>query len=296
MSEQATDPIESDAFEQIQILLESIEQHPDENVRNHVRALVYTLLDLHHAALERIIGHLSNHADGREILDALGRDDLVKAVLTVHDLLPQSTESRLESALGEARENLKEYGADVELIDLRNGVAKLRLIGGAKTATVSTAILTGEIEKVLHLAVPDLLDVEYDETIAEPKPINLVQIQPLRSVQAQANGSLMMPIVRTDQLPADEFRILDIGGINILLSNVAGSINAFQNRCPADDQSLENSTLADGILTCLCHAYGYDLRRGGKCLNDAALKLESLAVKVENGVVKVAFDALTSDQ
>ena len=55
MSEPTTEAAaETTAFDQLNILLESIEQHPEEAVRNHVRALVYTLLDLHHGALRRI--------------------------------------------------------------------------------------------------------------------------------------------------------------------------------------------------------------------------------------------------
>lgn len=290
MSEETLHEEPQDAFEHLQILLESVEQHPDEQVRNHVKALVYSLLDLHHTAFERVAEIISNRSDGGEILDELGRDELVKAVLMVHDLLPQSESSRLDQALQEARENLREYGADVELVGVRNGVAKLRLIGGAQTASVSTAILRGEIEKVLHMAVPDLLDVEYDETVAPAPPTKLVQIQPR---PASSNGdakAAKLPVIRLDQIPTNELRVVATGGFDLLLCNLAGSVYAFQNRCAEDGLSLENAILHDGVLICAKCDFRYDIRHKGKCLNDPETKLESLAVKVENDVVNVLFE------
>ncbi len=290
MPEESTSETGADAFEQLQILLDSIEQHPDEQVRNHVKTLVFTLLDLHHAALQRMIELLSARPDGGDVLAELGRDDLVKAVLMVHELLPQTSESRLETALGEARENLSSYGANVELVGMTNGVAKLRLMGSAKTANVSTAILTAEIEQVLHRALPDLLGVEYEETIAVPKPTKLVQIGPRPSAKTgDANGRLMIPIIRLDQLPSNELRVIETGGINVLLYNAGGKVYAFENHCTGGDVSLENATVEHGVLTCPCHGSRYDLRHGGRGLSGSDSRLESLPVRVESEIVKIAF-------
>ena len=120
MSEMTTAEIaeeETTAFDQLNTLLESIEQHPEEAVRNHVRALVYTLLDLHHGALKRIVEIVAAQPTGEEILQELNDDELVKAVLMVHDLMAQPIEIRIEAALEIAREQLKIYGADVELVE-----------------------------------------------------------------------------------------------------------------------------------------------------------------------------------
>ena len=173
---------ETTAFDQLNILLESIEQHPEEAVGNHVRALVYTLLDLHHGALQRITEIVSAQPTGKEILQEMNDDELVQAVLMVHDLMAQPLEARIEHALEFARKQLKSYGADVELVEVKNGVARLKLLGGASTANVSTTILKAEIEHALHQHTPDLLNVEYEDTIAPVRPPKLVQILPLRPV------------------------------------------------------------------------------------------------------------------
>ena len=102
MDEAAVEIIEEPtAFEQLNTLLESVEQHPDEQVRNHVRALVYTMLDLHHGALQRIVEIISVQPEGDATLQELVRDELVQAVLMVHELLPYSLEERIEKAIQE---------------------------------------------------------------------------------------------------------------------------------------------------------------------------------------------------
>jgi Fe-S cluster biogenesis protein NfuA len=218
MSEMTTEVAEeTTAFDQLNILLESIEQHPEEAVRNHVRALVYTLLDLHHGALQRIVEIVSAQPTGGEILQELNDDELVKAVLMVHDLMAQPLEARIETALEIAREQLKIYGADVELVEVKGGVAYLKLLGGASTANVSTTILKAEIEHALHEHTPDLLNVEYEDTIAPIRPPKLVQILPRRTVREDSSPKeFFMPIIRTDQVSDNKLRVVETGGINLL--------------------------------------------------------------------------------
>jgi len=291
MSEMTTEIAEeTTAFDQLNILLESIEQHPEEAVRNHVRALVYTLLDLHHGALRRIIEIVSAQPEGEKILQELSDDELVQAVLMVHELMAQPLETRIENALEIAREQLKIYGADVELVEVKNGVAQLKLLGGASTANVSTSILKAEIEHALHEHTPDLLNVEYEDTIAPIRPPKLVQILPRRTAQDDSlPKEFYMPIIRHDQVPNNRLRVVETGGINLLLCNVAGTIYAFQNRCAEGNALLGESVLENGILTCPCHGYQFDARQKGRCLSDPDLRLESLPMRVENEVVKVAL-------
>jgi len=280
---------ETTAFNQLNILLESIEQHPEEAVRNHVRALVYTLLDLHHGALRRIVEIVSAQPTAEKILQELSDDELVQAVLMVHELMAQPIETRIENALETAREQLKIYGADVELVEVKNGVARLKLFGGASTANVSTTILKAEIEHALHERTPDLLDLEYEDLIAPSRPVNLVQILPRQPVQDVSGKEFFMPIIHADQVPDNELRVVETGGINLLMCNVAGTIYAFQNACAQGSLPLDQGILQSGVLTCPCHGFQFEVRQKGRCLSNPEVRLEALPIRVENGVVKVAF-------
>ena len=293
MTEPEIEPIaETTAFEQLNILLESVEQHPDEQVRNHVRALVYTMLDLHHGALQRIVDIITVQPDGDATLQELVRDELVQAVLMVHELLPYTLEERIEKALETAREQLKVYGADVALVSVNNGVALMKLMGSSATANVSSSILKAEIEHAVHAAAPDLLDIEYEDIIArlpDVKPVKLVQILSRKTTEKVSPKYTLMPIIRADQVPVNELRIVEVGDINLLMCNVAGTIYAFQNACAHEGLSLENGLLEGGVLTCPHHGHQFDVRQGGRCVTDPSLRLESLTVKMENNVVKVVL-------
>jgi nitrite reductase/ring-hydroxylating ferredoxin subunit/Fe-S cluster biogenesis protein NfuA len=280
---------EKNPFDELNKLLESIEQHPEEQVRNHVRAIVGAMLDLHHAALQRMIGIVGAHPNGEEISAEFSQDEFVKAVLLAHDLLPETLEKRIERALENARKNLKIYDADVELLKIENGAAHLKLIAGGAAANVSTTILKGEIEQALHLETPDLQNVLYEEFIDSPKPVKLVQIQPRREKNVESKQKYL-PLLKTGEVPHNDLRIVEFADLNILLCNVAGTIYAFQNRCAHQNLSLADALLEGGVLTCPWHGYQFDVRQNGKCLTDPALKLESLPMKVENDVVKVALE------
>lgn len=279
---------EINPFDQLNLLLESIEQHPEEQVRNHVRALVYTMLDLHHTALQRIVEIVGSAQNGKEILGEFSNDDFVKAILLAHDLMPEPLQTRIENALENARKNLKNYDADVELLGIKDGVAHLKLMAGAAAANISTALLKGEIETALHEFTPDLLNIQYEEFIDSPKPVKLVQIQPRREKTAESNQKYL-PLLKTGEVPNNDLRIVEFGDLNVLLCNVAGTIYAFQNRCPHQNLSLKNGLLEGGVLTCPWHGYQFDVRQNGRCLTNPALKLESMPMKVENDVVKVVL-------
>ena len=150
--------------------------------------------------------------------------------------------------------------------------------------------MKAEIEHALHEHTPDLLNVEYEDTIAPSRPSKLVQILPRQPAQdASLPKQFFMPIIRADQIPDNGLRVVETGGINLLLCNVAGTIYTFQNHCAEGNLPLDQSVLEDGILTCPCHGYQFELRQKGRSLTNLDLRLEALPMKVENEVVKVAL-------
>lgn len=275
-------------FEQLNSLIEAVERHPDEDFRERVMALVQSLLALHHSAFHRIVDILVARPDGEEIIAEITADEHVRAVLMIQRLMPADLETRVLEALDRARPALREHGAEVELVRLENGIARLRLVGSAASANISTATFKFTIEHALAEAAPDLVRVEYEDTVAAPKPQRLVQIRPRPAMPEQAAGA-WIPIIRAQEVPDNSLRVVAIGDINLLLCNIAGTIYAVQNACPHRGLSLEQGMLEGPVLTCPWHGYQYDLQRGGRCLNDPAVRLEPLPVSIEGGVVRVAL-------
>ena len=105
-------------------------------------------------------------------------DELLSHLLLVHDLHPVDAETRVRRALEEVRPYLGSHGGDVELLSVKDGVARVRLEGTCNGCPSSAVTLRNAIEEAITKAAPELERVEA-EGVAEPAP-TLVQIGSLQ--------------------------------------------------------------------------------------------------------------------
>ena len=66
---------------------------------------------------------------------------------------------KVEAALAQVRPMLLADGGNVELVDVKDGVVKLRLTGACGGCPMATMTLKGGIERVLKEQVPEVKDV-----------------------------------------------------------------------------------------------------------------------------------------
>ena len=66
---------------------------------------------------------------------------------------------KVEAALARIRPALQADGGDVELIDVREGVVSVRLIGACGCCPMSTMTLRNGIERILKQDVPEVKEV-----------------------------------------------------------------------------------------------------------------------------------------
>jgi Fe-S cluster biogenesis protein NfuA len=67
---------------------------------------------------------------------------------------------RIEQAIKKIRPSLQADGGDVELVDVENGVVKVRLTGACGGCPMSQMTLKQGIERFIKKAVPEVLRVE----------------------------------------------------------------------------------------------------------------------------------------
>ena len=67
---------------------------------------------------------------------------------------------KVEAALDEIRPGLQADGGDVELVDIVDGVVKVRLKGACAGCPMSQMTLTFGIERVLKERIPEIKKVE----------------------------------------------------------------------------------------------------------------------------------------
>ena len=67
---------------------------------------------------------------------------------------------KVEAALEKIRPTLQADGGDVELIDVTDGVVKVRLTGACAGCPMSTMTLKNGVERILKEQIPEVKEVQ----------------------------------------------------------------------------------------------------------------------------------------
>ena len=67
---------------------------------------------------------------------------------------------KIEKALADIRPSLQADGGDVELVDVENGIVKVRLTGACGGCPMSQMTLKQGIEAYIKKEIPEILSVE----------------------------------------------------------------------------------------------------------------------------------------
>ena len=295
--------------EQLNALVEELEQYPDTEVREKALDLVQLILELYGEALRRMMETLDGLPLKDQILSRLLGDDVVRAVLLIHGLMPVALHDRVAMALKELRPYLLSQGCDVDLVGVDDARARVRLMRSGKGAP-PVAVLQKELEKALVEAAPDLAGVDVEgmaeqiEATAKaaallgrlaapaqnnaPPAVNLVQIK--RASALPPPGGTWVSVVRAIGFEEGKLKVISHADVNLLVCKIGGEFYAYRNACAAEPSRPLNDALYESpMLTCSCHGYRYDLRRAGVCVEKPELRLASLPLKVEDDKVKVAL-------
>lgn len=142
-------------------LAAQIRSSADPGLRDAALELVQTIMDFHAAAIDRMMEIASEAGDeGWRIIDQFGRDERVSSMLLLHGLHPVELEDRVRQALDSVRPLLRSHGGNVELLEIRGGAVRLRLVGSCHGCPSSALTLKSAIEKAIYEAAPDVVAVD----------------------------------------------------------------------------------------------------------------------------------------
>jgi Fe-S cluster biogenesis protein NfuA len=156
----------------IEALVHQIEKASDPELAAAAKELVQLLMELHGEGLERMLEIVNQTApSGAPIIEALGRDDLVRSLLLLYGLHPDGLETRVMQALDKTRPNLRSHGATVNLVNVDDsGAVTLRLDGTCHGCGVSSATLKLAVEEAIYEAAPDVTAILVENAIEEQSP------------------------------------------------------------------------------------------------------------------------------
>ncbi len=151
-------------IERVEGLIQEVERFPDPEARARTQELLRTVIELHGAALERVLETVADSGDGSvALIDALVADDLVAPILLLHGLHPLDLETRVRQALEQVRPLLRSHGGNVELLDISGGVARLRMLGSCDGCPSSAMTLKQAIKAAIFERAPDVTGIEVDQ-------------------------------------------------------------------------------------------------------------------------------------
>ncbi len=135
-------------------LLDRIEQVPGPTADAAIEA-VQTLTEVYGEALARAVG-----AGGPSLVERLHDDELLSHLLVLHDLDTDPVERRVERALTVMRAEIESQGGHVELLDVHDGVAHIRLSGGGCKSCSSSDDLERAVRDSILALAPELIAVQ----------------------------------------------------------------------------------------------------------------------------------------
>jgi Fe-S cluster biogenesis protein NfuA len=165
------------SIEQIEKLVRTIESLPDPEARASAVALVQALMDFHGEALDRLMEIVASQGEsGYAVFDKFSRDELVSNLLLLYGLHPLTIEERVSQALERVKPQLDAHGGSVELVEIADGVVRLRLNGSCKGCPSSADTLKLAIEAAIYAAAPDVTAIQAEGSVETESPGGFVQI------------------------------------------------------------------------------------------------------------------------
>jgi Fe-S cluster biogenesis protein NfuA len=169
-------------LERLDGLLQEMGHLADPSVQARIREIVQTILELHAAGLERLLGHVSRAgAAGNRVLEACKQDEVVSNLLVLHDLHPQPLDERVRQALDDVRPYLRTHGGSVELLDIDGTSVRLKLDGNCHGCPSSAMTMKQTIEEAILTKAPEVTGIEVEGMVENPR--------------AEEQGRLALPVV-----------------------------------------------------------------------------------------------------
>ena len=263
--------------ERIDVLLDEVQRRADPALAGKVEELVRAVLALHGAGLEQLL-NLLDEPQVRQLVE----DDLVAGLLLLHDLHPDDVATRIQGALDSVRPYLGSHAGGIDYLGIDDdGVVHLRLQGSCDGCPGSTATVRLTVENAVLDAAPEAVAVDVAGMVKEPQ--SLLTIEPFRP---HRDGWHQLDLVP----PLDQVQHLVVGGLDVLVANLAGTFFAYRNNCPMCSSALHHGRLDGDRLTCPRCIAEYDVRLAGRALApEGAPPLEALPLLPEGTGWKVAI-------
>jgi nitrite reductase/ring-hydroxylating ferredoxin subunit/Fe-S cluster biogenesis protein NfuA len=242
---------------------------------------------LHREALLRLVKGLRGEPAAAAQLNRLVRDPFVFGVLRLHGIVRDPLETRVREALDSVAPMLAEHGGGVELVSVQPpDTVEVRLTGSCQSCPASGQTLAEGVERAIKEHAPEVVRVlqvhRPPETRALGEPVPMHFVSPF----AKAGDAGFVDVCSLAELPPRQTVACSVKDHALLLYRDGDAVSCVDNACAHLGLTLDEGTVADGILECPHHGFRYQLATG-ECLDVPEVQLVVHAVRVRNGRVAV---------
>jgi 3-phenylpropionate/trans-cinnamate dioxygenase ferredoxin component len=92
---------------------------------------------------------------------------------------------------------------------------------------------------------------------------------------------------RADDVPDGEMRSYQVGGEDVAVANVGGTLHAFSDICTHMQCLLSEGDLDGTTVTCACHGSEFDVTTGDVLGGPAVEPVETYDVETDGGELKI---------
>lgn len=142
--------------DRIEELVRRIEEAADPAMRAAARELLAAVIELHAAALDRILEAVRELAGGEAALEGLAGDELVAGVLSLHGMHPVPVATRVARAIESTAPYLRSHQGEAELESIEEGIVRIRFRGACGHCAGSEATLRQTLEAAILAAAPEI--------------------------------------------------------------------------------------------------------------------------------------------
>ena len=165
-----------EAWEHIADLADGLANHPDSKVAERVLELLDWIDAVHRDGLGRLIEMIRSWR-GEIFLESVARDEITGTMLEAYGLgegLDPEAEAEVkkavDAAMAEISPLVESHGGSIEIVEVVDGVVKVRMHGTCNGCASSSATLTYGLEAALKNHWPSFRRLEEVDAAAEVNP------------------------------------------------------------------------------------------------------------------------------
>lgn len=102
--------------------------------------------------------------------------------------------------------------------------------------------------------------------------------------------SRWVPVAREGELSPGEYKLVEVGNLELALFHVDGRISCIEDLCTHDGGNLVEGDYADGVVTCPRHGARFDVRTGEALCLPAVAPTPVHPIRVHEGMIEVEID------